>query len=145
MSHLFKHFQAERINTIEPNTSTYYLNSSDSGSIVFCDPSNNYGSNLYLPMLPTNDINKTNKGLNFTIILKNVGTNHFILNSINEGSTIPVKLMYGEGEPQANDDDGFKTLTIEAVDQKKGDRINCISDGKYWYVTWIAHGAVTPG
>ena len=76
MAGKFSHFQAERINTIRPQTATYRLSANESGSIVFCDPGTT-GTILYLPTLPisSDTNNKVNKGLNFDLSIDNKKVN----------------------------------------------------------------------
>ena len=132
MSSKVVHFQAQRINTITPTTSTYYLSADESGSIVFC----NTGITLYLPPLGSN--NNINKGLNFTIIVLNpesFASSPITLKSIND-SSVPTNLMIGNGVPhKAASLFPINTFEINA-NVAIGDRINCVCDGKTWYLNW---------
>lgn len=138
MAGKFAHFQAERINTVIPETSTYRLSANESGSIVFCDPGTT-GTILYLPTLPisSDTNNKVNKGLNFTIIInKKTAVADFILISIdNSSSTTEQLLMYGNGIP-FKAGSLFKKLTIASSGIEVGDRIDCVCDGEKWYLNW---------
>ena len=137
MSGKFSHFQAQRINTITPQTTTYRLSADESGSIVLCDPGTT-GTTIYLPPLPDSDTNnQINKGLNFTIIInKKTDVADFILISIDSSSSSTEQLlMLGNGAPTKSAA-LFKKLTISSANIELGDRIDCVCDGEKWYLNW---------
>jgi hypothetical protein len=123
----FNHFQAERINTILPQSTSYVLTSSQSGSIIFCDPAN-YATTINLP--------EVDYGLNFKFILKSISTtNNIIIKSMNS-SFSEANLIYGNGNSANISAYPCSQLKFNSPNQNIGDTIEFICDGTNWFAIW---------
>lgn len=126
----FKHFQAQRINTFTlPDSSlTYYLQESESGSVIFVNQNINE-STIYLPRL---DGRSEDAGINFKFIFitsdGSATTNNVIIKAIND-SLSDTNLIFYSSEANSLKNQ----VTMSSI--KNGTSINIITNGTYWFVS----------
>jgi len=135
MSGHFTHFQAERINTLEPiatsaTSTTYTLSKYQSGSIVYLDH-NNLDDGCILNLPPPD------YGLNFKFIITTEASSQNIVNikSINSSNDV-TSLMYVNTlvDGAAAGTTLRSALAIEFNSIEGSDMIDFCCNGNYWYI-----------
>ena len=131
----FKHLQAQRINTFTlpvSNTSlTYYLQESESGSIIFVNHDVNNNITIYLPRL---NGRSEDSGINFKFIFitsdgeADADNNNVIIKAVND-SISDTNLIFYSSEANSLKNQ----VTLSTI--RNGTSIDIVTNGTYWFVS----------